>query len=73
MLWKKRTANVLPQTKRILSQIGEQIKLARLRHDLSMDIVVERAAISRATLTKIEKGDPSVASAFEFSKEIINK
>ena len=52
--------------------MGEQIKLARLRRDLSMDIVAERAAISRATLTKIEKGDPSVASAFEFSKEIIN-
>lgn len=60
----RRTANVLPQTKKILKQMGEQIKLARLRRDLSMDVVCDRASISRATLTKIEKGDPSVAIGF---------
>ncbi len=60
----KRTANVLPQTKHILNQMGCQIKLARLRRNLSMDVVCERASISRATLTKIEKGDPSVAIGF---------
>lgn len=60
----RRTANVLPQTKKILKQMGEQIKLARLRRDLSMDLVCARASISRATLSKIEKGDPSVAIGF---------
>ncbi len=55
---------MLPQTKRILNQMGSQIKLARLRRNLSMDVVCERASISRATLTKIEKGDPSVAIGF---------
>lgn len=60
----RRSANVLPKTKSILSQMGGQIKLARLRRNLSMDVVAERAAISRATLTKIEKGDPSVAIGF---------
>ncbi len=60
----RRTANVLPQTLRILKQMGEQIKLARLRRNLSMELVCERAGISRATLTKIEKGDPSVAIGF---------
>ncbi len=60
----KRSVNVLPQTKRILNQMGSQIKLARLRRNLSMDVVCERASISRATLTKIEKGDPSVAIGF---------
>ena len=60
----KRTANVLPQTKRILAQMGEQIKLARLRRELSMELVAERANISRATLYKIENGDSSVAIGF---------
>lgn len=52
---------ILPQTMKILSQMGEQIKLARLRRNLTVDLVAERANISRATLWKVEKGDPSVA------------
>jgi transcriptional regulator with XRE-family HTH domain len=60
----KRNANILPQTKKILVTLGEQIKLARLRRDLSMDVVCQRASISRATLSKIEKGDPTVAIGF---------
>ena len=60
----KRSANVLPKTKQILMQMGNQIKLARLRRNLSMEVVCERAHISRATLTKIEKGDSSVAIGF---------
>ncbi len=60
----QRKAIVLPKTKKILKQMGEQTKLAGLRIDLSMEVVSERAAISRATLSKIEKGDPSVAIGF---------
>ena len=45
----------------ILEQMGEQIKLARLRRKLSAEIVAERAGISRATLWSIEKGAPTVA------------
>ena len=41
--------------------VGEQIKLARLRRSLSAELVAERAGISRASLWKVEKGDPSVA------------
>ena len=41
--------------------MGEQIKLARLRRSLSAELVSERAEISRASLWKVEKGDPSVA------------
>ena len=50
----------LPQTDRILSNLGENIKLARLRRRLSAEIVAEMAGISRATLTKVEKGSSSV-------------
>lgn len=59
MKTKKKT--ILPQVKRSLEQFGENIKLARLRRKLSMEQVAERAGISRSTLTKIEKGDDSVA------------
>ena len=58
---KKAAYNILPPTEEILKAMGEQIKLARLRRGLTSELVVERAGISRASLWKIEKGDPSVA------------
>ena len=57
----KKTTVVLPQTQEILTQMGEQIRLARLRRHLSAELVAERADISRMTLSNIEKGSPSVA------------
>ena len=57
----KKTTVVLPQTQEILIQMGEQIRLARLRRHLSAELVAERADISRMTLSNIEKGSPSVA------------
>ena len=58
---KKAAYNILPATEEILRTMGEQIKLARLRRNLSTELVSERAGISRASLWKVEKGDPSVA------------
>ena len=52
---------LLPSHQKILSQLGEDIKLARLRRKLSTEQVCERAGISRSTLWQIEKGTPSVA------------
>ena len=57
----KRGVTVSPKTVQILEQMGEQIKLARLRRRLSTELVAERAGISRATLWNVEKGSPSVA------------
>ena len=56
-----RGVTVSPKTAEILEQMGEQIKLARLRRRLSAELVAERAGISRATLWNVEKGSPSVA------------
>lgn len=58
---KKAAYNILPETEKILKNMGEQIKLARLRRDLSAELIAERAGISRASLWKVEKGEPSVA------------
>ena len=57
----RKEATGLPQTQKVLTQMGEQIKLARLRRNLSTELVSERAGISRATLWNVEKGSPSVA------------
>ena len=58
---KKAAYSILPGTEEILATVGEQIKLARLRRGLSAELVAERAGISRASLWKVEKGEPSVA------------
>lgn len=41
--------------------VGEQIKLARLRRNLSVAQVAERATCSALTINRIEKGTPTVA------------
>ena len=57
----KTSYNILPATEEILRTMGEQIKLARLRRNLSVELVAARAGISRASLWSVEKGSPSVA------------
>jgi len=57
----KKKIVILPKTKRILNEMGENIKLARLRRKLSSEQVAERANISRPTLSAIEKGSPTVS------------
>lgn len=57
----KRKVILLPKLKRILSEFGENIKLARLRRKLSMVQVAERANMSRTTLSGIEKGSESIS------------
>ena len=52
---------ILPKNQHILSTLGHNIKLARLRRKLSSVQVAERAGIGRMTLYKIEQGSPSVA------------
>ena len=57
---KKKTI-VLPQQANRLRNMGEQIRLARLRRKLSAELVAERAGISRQTVGALEKGSPSVS------------
>ena len=61
---RRKTILLFPNTIKILEQMGEQIKLARLRRNLSVNLVAARANISRATLWAIEKGSPSVAIGY---------
>lgn len=48
----------VPTLRKQFQQVGEQIRFARLRRNLS---IAERAQCSRTTVMKVEKGDPTVS------------
>lgn len=52
---------ILPSVQKILVELGENIKLARLRRKLSAEQVAERADVSRKTLYSMEQGSAGVA------------
>src|SRR5580704_13375686 len=58
---KERADSILPRLARILRGWGERLKAARLRRRYSADMVARRAGIARATLHRIERGDPGVS------------
>lgn len=47
--------------KRALKKLGQDLRDARKRRRIPMELAAERAAISRATLSKIERGDDGVS------------
>src|SRR6478609_2907145 len=57
---------LLPKAQKVRSELGQNIKLARLRRKLSAEQVAERAGISRPTLWQIEKGTPTVTMGAYF-------
>jgi transcriptional regulator with XRE-family HTH domain len=58
---------LLPKFQIILEMMGENIKLARKRRNLTTIQVSERAGIDRTTLYHIEKGNPSVSLGAYFN------
>lgn len=57
----RKANSLLPEVISNLKTMGEQIKQARLRRNLSCELIAQRADISRSTLCEVEKGSPSVA------------
>lgn len=51
---------VLPRVARIFKELGENIRLARLRRKFSTTLLAERAGIARNTLRAIELGSANV-------------
>ncbi len=57
-----RTIPSLPiPVRRALRKLGSDIRDARRRRRIPTAVMAERALISRPTLVKVEKGDPSVS------------
>ena len=55
-------ANKLPRrAEKNLRLVGEQIRLARLRRDLSIAQIAERASCNELTVMRVERGLPTVA------------
>ena len=52
---------LLPKLLKNIEEMGTNIKLARLRRNLPMSLICERAGISKPTLIKIERGSPDVS------------
>lgn len=57
----RRAVTVTPSVERLLVSLGERIRLARLRRELAVELVAERAGVSRASVWAVESGSPSVA------------
>jgi len=68
---KSRKQILLPSAKRGLSELGENIKLARLRRKLTVNQVAERADVSRMTIWNVEKGSAGVAIGIYFKILIV--
>ena len=50
-----------PSVTRQMEAFGQRLKLARLRRGLTAVLFAERMGVSRDTLSRLEKGDPSIA------------
>lgn len=59
----KRIPVLSPRVERILIDLGERIRLARLRRNISAQLLADRAGISRQTLSTLENGSGSVSLA----------
>lgn len=57
---RKKTHLPIP-VKKVLRMLGKNISDARRRRRIAMELMSERCGFSRITLSKIEKGDPSVS------------
>lgn len=64
---KSKKQKIFPQHRKILEELGENIKLARKRRKLTTTQVAERANINRTTLYHIEQGKSSVSIGAYFN------
>ena len=55
-----KTAPLLPATEQLLQQLGERLRLARLRRQLTAKQVAERAGMALMTLRSVERGGSGV-------------
>lgn len=57
----RKTVILTHETELVIKKMGNRIKEARLRRNIMVEVLAERAGISKGTLSAIEKGEPTVA------------
>ncbi len=57
----KKTIQPSPLSERLLLQLGENLKLARLRRDIPIRLMAERVGVSSNTIMSLEKGHGGVS------------
>ncbi len=57
------TRPVFPRTQARLDDLGERLRLARLRRRISQSEMAARLGVSRTTVIRLERGEPAVAIA----------
>jgi len=54
------TTPPLPSVNRVLAELGQNIRWARQRRQITAELLAERAGMSRTTLRALERGDAAV-------------
>ncbi|MBI3534250.1 MAG: helix-turn-helix domain-containing protein [Deltaproteobacteria bacterium] len=57
----KKHINSSPLTKRLLIEMGENLRMARLRRNLSIRVIAERVGVSVNTIVSLETGSSGVS------------
>ena len=57
----RKTLNLKSSTEDTLKKMGNRIKRARLRRNISIEELAQKATIGKSTLSLIEKGTPTVS------------
>lgn len=50
-----------PRVRRSLAKLGKDLRDARRKRSLTVEMMIERVGVSKATYLKVEKGHPSVS------------
>lgn len=64
----KHTARAERAARRALAEIGRELRLARLNHDLSQTVAGTAAGISHATWSRLELGQSDGASVIDIAR-----
>lgn len=57
----KSTLPAFPAQQRQLTALGHRLRMARERRRMGTELFAERLGVSRETLRRLEKGDPTIA------------
>jgi len=59
----KRTPPTHPKAQRQIKALGERLRAARMRRQITQGVLAERVGVSVPTIGKLENGDPSTSLA----------